>query len=329
MKRRLFVSTGCLALALAGSAFAQNTTTTQTTTVTKKDVVVHPDGSYTVIEYPVGKEVTINLAPGANLTGAKGMARVMRSTDGTKVHVDLSGVTGDASSFYVYSVDPAGTPTLLGPVTIANGTGRAEFTTSANQFMLVVSPTENLTAMDPTAPIFFRSELPQGYAIVPRRMTGDSNAVARATNVGSTYDVPMLNVPSFKGDTEVRINFGGELRGLDGKAYLKPEGGKTSVKMRFGDMRKVPTNTRFVLWAAGPDGTYTKLGQVINTGSRDEGEIRSETALQDFGLFMTVEDADVTNPTGKVYSVFGLPQNNRNQRNQNQQNRNQQNPNQR
>src|SRR5690242_15832748 len=97
MKRRLLLSTGCLALALAGSAIAQNPTTT-TTTVTKKDVVVHPDGSYTVIEYPVGKEVTVNLMPGSTLTGAKGVARVMRSADGTKVHVDLNGVTGDTSS---------------------------------------------------------------------------------------------------------------------------------------------------------------------------------------------------------------------------------------
>jgi len=309
MKRSLLLSTGCLALALAGSAMAQNPTTT-TTTVTKKDVVVHPDGSYTVIEYPVGKEVTVNLMPGSTLTGAKGVARVMRSADGTKVHVDLNGVTGDTSSVYVYSVDPSGMPTLLGPVSIANGTGMADFSTTSNQFMLVVSPTENLTAIDTSTPVYFRSELPKGYAIVPHRITGDTNAVARATNIGSTYDVPMLNVPSFKGKTtEVRVNFGGDLKGLDGKAYLTPQGGKTQVKMRFGDMKKVPSNTRFVLWAASPDGTYTKLGQVVNTGSRDEGEIRSETALHDFGLFMTVEDADVPSPTGKVYSVFSVPTN--------------------
>ena len=307
MKRRLLLSTGCLALALAGSAMAQNPTTT-TTTVTKKDVVVHPDGSYTVIEYPVGKEVTVNLTPGSTLTGAKGVARVMRSADGTKVHVDLNGVTGDTPSVYVYSVDPSGMPTLLGPVSIANGTGMADFSTTSNQFMLVVSPTENLTAIDTSTPVFFRSELPNGYAIVPRRITGDTKAVARATNIGSTYDVPMLNVPSFNGKTtEVRIKFSGELNGLDGKAYLTPQSGKTQVKMRFGDMRKVPTNTRFVLWAASPDGTYTKLGQVINNGAKDEGEIRSETALQDFGLFVTIEDADSPSPTGKVYSVFGLP----------------------
>ncbi|MFN6962410.1 MAG: hypothetical protein ACK4S4_01460 [Pyrinomonadaceae bacterium] len=306
MKRSLIMSAG-LALVLAGGALAQDTTTT--TVVTKKDVVVHPDGSYTVIEYPVGREVTVNLLPGTSLTGAKGVARVMRSADGTKVHIDLAGVTGDASEMYVYSIDPAGVPTLLGPVKVTNGAGVAEFTTTSDKFMLVVSPTGNLTAVDTSTPIFFRSELPKGYAIVPRRMTGEENAVAGASNVGSTYEVPMLNVPGFKAGetTEVRIKFSGDLKGLDGRAYLKPEGGKTTIKMRFGDMRKVPANTRFVLWAKAPDGSYTKLGQVINTGSRDESEIRSETALTDFGLFMTVEDADVADPTGKVYSVFGVP----------------------
>ena len=304
MKRSLLLSSGCLALALAVSAVAQVPTTT-TTTVTKRDVVTNPDGSYTVIEYPVGKEVTVNLTPGSNLAGAKGMARVMRSADGTTVHVDLNGVSGDTSSVYVYSVDPSGTPTLLGPVSIANGTGAADFSTTSNQFMLVVSPTENLSAIDTSTPVFFRSELPKGYAIIPRKVTGDRNAVARTANVGSTYDVPMLNVPSFNGKTtEVRIKFAGDLKGLDGKAYLTPQGNKTQIKMRFGDMRKIATNTRFVLWAASPDGTYTKLGQVINNGAKDEGEIRSETALRDFGLFVTVEDADVPNPTSKVYGTF-------------------------
>jgi hypothetical protein len=69
---------------------------------------------------------------------------------------------------------------------------------------------------------------------------------------------------------------------MDGKAYIDQGRGKTQVKMRFGDMKKAPVNKRFVLWAASPDGKYTKLGQVVNTGRGDEGEIRSETALKDF-----------------------------------------------
>ncbi len=74
--------------------------------------------------------------------------------------------------------------------------------------------------------------------------------------------------------------------------------------MRFDDMKMAPKEKRFVLWAASSKGEYTKLGQVINSGKRQEAEIRSETALTDFGLFVTVEEADVTAPTSKVYSVF-------------------------
>lgn len=281
---------------------------TVTTTTKKTEVVQNPDGTYSVIEYPVNKEVVVNLAPGTTVSGSRGTARIMRSADGTKVALDLSGLPGATSSVYAYAVDPTGRPTLLGPVTVTNGIGRAEFTTPMNQFMLVLSPTESMTTYDPTT-VFYRSELPKGFAIVPRVQTDTLKAVATAESVGSAYDVPLLGVPKMGGKTtEVRVKFSGELQGLDGKAYLKPEGGKTSIKMRFSDMRKVPENKRFILWASSPDGKYTKLGQVINTAARDEAEIRSETALADFGLFLTMEDVDVNNPTSRVYSVFSLPE---------------------
>lgn len=299
--KKFFLMLSLVAFAAAGSVLAQVVTTTKTT------AVQNPDGSWTVVEYPVGKEVIVNLAPGTTLKGAKGMAHIMRSADGTKVMLDVNGLTGDVSNVYAYAIDPSGNPTLLGPLTVTSGVAKAEFTTPMDRFMLVLSPTETLTAFEPTTPWFFRSEVPAGYAIVPRVMTTDTKSIAKAEAITSTYDVPLLNVPSFKGDTEVRVKFSGELSGLDGKAYLKNEGGKTSVKMRFGDLKKVPANKRFVLWASSPDGTYVKLGQIVNTGRRDEGEIRSETALKDFGLFMTVEDAEVTIPTSRTYSVFTIP----------------------
>jgi hypothetical protein len=300
--RNALLASGAV-LALGIVSIAQTTTTT----TTEKKVVVHPDGSYSVIEYPVNKEVTVNLMPSTTVKGARGMARVMRSADGTKVVFDLNNAPADWSNVYAYAVDPSGTPTLLGPITFSNGTGKAEFTTPLNQFMLVLSPEENLSAFGDTSTYYLRSDVPQGYAIIPRRITssGGTKAVAGADSVGSTYDVPMLGVPKFNGKTtEVRVKFNGELSGLDGKAYLKSEGGKTEIKMRFGDMRKVPANKRFVLWATAPDGTYTKIGQVVHTGSRDESEIRGETALADFGLLLTLEDLDVTQPTSRTFSTF-------------------------
>ncbi len=274
---------------------------------TVKQVVKNADGTYTVIEYPVDKEVTVSLMPSATLTGAKGSARVLRSADGTKIWLDVSGVPAETQTYYAYAVDPSGMPTLLGPLAFEKGVAKAEFTTPMNQFMVVLSPNETLAALEPASTVFW-SDVPTGYAVVPRRVTSDSQAVATAEPANSTYDVPLLGIPAFKNTTEVRVNFVGELQGMDGKAYIDQGKGKTQVKMRFGDMKKAPVNKRFVLWAASADGKYTKLGQVVNTGRGDEGEIRSETALKDFGLLVTVEDTDTDRPVSRSYGTFTLTQ---------------------
>jgi len=297
----------CAAVIL--SIVAGSVTTAQVT-ATKTEVVQNADGTYTVIEYPVGQEVTVNLTPAAKLAGAQGSARVVRTPDGTKVVMNLTGVPGETSSYYAYAVDASGNPTLLGPVVIDKGLGTAEFTTPMNQFMLVLSPAEGWKTVDNTA-VVFRSEVPKGYAVVQTATTSldATKTVAVSDAVTSTYEVPLLNVPSFNNKTtEIRIAFAGDLDGLKGKAYVDPgQKGVTQVKMRFDDMKLAPKDKRFVLWASSADGQYTKLGQVINTGRRQESEIRSETALRDFGLFVTMEETDVTLPTGKTYSVFGLP----------------------
>lgn len=274
----------------------------------KTEVIQHADGSYTVIEYPVGKEVTVNLTPVTTVTGSTGVARVMRAADGTKVWLDISGIPATTTNMYAYAVDPAGMPTLLGPITVTNGIAKAEFSTPMNQFMLVLSPTEGLTAIDTTTPVFYRSALPTGFAVVPRRVS-ENRVVAVAPSVVSreplAYNVPLLNVGTF-GDSEreVKLKFTGELDGLEAKAYIDREEGTTKVKMHFDDMNKVPKNKRFTLWTYSPDGQYTKLGHVINSGRKDEAVIKSETALTDFGLFVTAEDADVAVPTSRIYSVF-------------------------
>lgn len=278
-----------------------------TKVITKKEVVTHPDGSYTVIEYPIGKEVTVNLLPSPTIAGGKGVARVIRSADGTKVYLDVSGVPATTTSYYAYAVDPAGAATLLGPITFQNGVAKAEFTTPVNQFMLLLSPTEGLTAVDPTTTIVFHSEVPQGFAVVPKRSTESRVLGVQYNAAAGAYQVPMLGLSSF-GDKEkeVKMKFSGELSGLEAKAYITPKKGATKVRMHFDDMKKVPANKRFTLWTVSPDGQYTKLGQIVNGGSRDEAEIKSETALSDFGLFVTAEDADVTVPTSKIYSVFSV-----------------------
>jgi hypothetical protein len=146
---------------------------------------------------------------------------------------------------------------------------------------------------------------------VPARITSpgsNEKQVAVTGAVNSTYDVPLLGVAALeKGETEIRVKFSGELAGLKGKAYLDNSNqGLTKIKMRFDDMKMAPKEKRFVLWAVSPDKQYTKIGQVINSGKRQESEIRGETALTDFGLFVTVEDADVLQPSGSVYAPFSV-----------------------
>lgn len=288
-----------LSLALSISAYAQ--------TPTKTEVVANADGTYSVIEYPVGKEVVVKLLPSATLAGATGTAKVLRADDGSKIILNFAGLKGDVAAYHAYAIDPAGMPTYLGPVAVKDGQASGEFFAPLDKFMVVLSPTEGLKTWDSSAATVFRSEVPAGYAVVPTAKTAETKAVAATTPVASTYEVPLLNVPGFKEKTtEVRVSFTGELAGLKGKAYIDPgQKGTTQVKMRFDDMKLAPKDKRLVLWAASAEGEYTKLGQVINTGKRQESEIRSETALTDFGLFVTLEDTDVAQPTSKTYSVFG------------------------
>ncbi len=186
---------------------------------------------------------------------------------------------------------------------------KTTFTTPLNQFMLVLSPTEGLTTVGSDTSIAFRSNVPKGYAVVRNRPTSsinDSKQVAGSRAVNSTYNVPLLGVSGFKkGETEIRINFSGDLKGLKGKAYLDTsKEGLTKIKMRFDDMKLAPKDKRYVLWAVSSDNAYTKIGQIINAGKREEAEIRGETALTDFGLLVTVEDDDVLQPTSTLYSSF-------------------------
>ena len=309
-KKKLFAIGGSLLLS-ASFAAAQDTTTRTTTTTTKTDVVQNADGTYTVIEYPVGKEVMVNLTPTTNMMGGKGMARVMRMGNMTNVSLDLSGLPADASNYYVYAVDPMGKVTLLGPANISGGMSKVNFTTPMDKFMLVLSPNEGLNTIGGDTPVTFRSAVPQGFAVVPTAVTGTTmsgrvdKAVGMGVPVSSTYDVPLLGVPSFsKKTTELRFNFAGDLQGLKGKAYVARKNGSQQIKLRFQGLTNVAKNTRYIVWLVSSDKQYTKLGQFINSGAKNEAEVRGETALKDFGMFVTAETAEVNAPTGTIFTTF-------------------------
>ncbi|MEK6281983.1 MAG: anti-sigma factor [Acidobacteriota bacterium] len=62
--------------------------------------------------------------------------------------------------------------------------------------------------------------------------------------------------------------------------------------MRFHELKDAPAGKVFHVWAISPDNQFVKLGQVVSTGKNNEAQIESDVALPDFGLLVTMEDAN-------------------------------------
>ena len=322
-----------LTLAMAAIALAQTTTTTVTKTVQ------NPDGTYTIIEYPAKKEVMVNLNP-INVTGAKGVATILRDDDGTKIKLNLTNVPADVTGLTLYAVDDKGVVTALGPVAITNGTGTLATTTPLSKFMLVASPEPALTAYDPNTKVLFRSAVPEGFTVIPMTSaqgetvaavgapvkptttttatpgavvtnptTGNTTVVVPMTETKTTYSVPLLNIPNYKtgDDTKIKVDFTGALTGARANVFITPrKDGPTEVKMRFHELKEAPAGQKFILWAVSADNQFVKLGQIVNAAGRNEAEIKSETTLPDFGLVVTMEGADAETPIGPAVGTIHI-----------------------
>jgi hypothetical protein len=121
----------------------------------------------------------------------------------------------------------------------------------------------------------------------------------------------MLNLPAYKkgDDTKMKIKFSGAMTGARANVFITPrKDGPTEVKLRFHELKEAPAGKVFTAWAVSPDNKFIKLGQVVNTAGRNEAEIRSEVALTDFGLLVTMEDANATatNPLGQTIGVVEI-----------------------
>lgn len=152
----LCFTTASLAFAQEGHPTANTTTATQT--------VRNPGGTYTVIQYPMGREVVVDLRPTTMIPGAKGRAWIVRKANGTAINLDLSGLTGSMNSFNLYAIDPAGHVTPLGPVAVTNGNATYTTTTPLDRFMLVLSPDAKLMTYGPNTNVVLRSAAPAAMA---------------------------------------------------------------------------------------------------------------------------------------------------------------------
>src|ERR1700687_813988 len=116
------LGTALLLSSLAAGAIAQTPTTTTTTTTTKTQTIQNSDGTYTIVEYPVGKETVVTLNP-VGLSGSTGTATILRAADGTTIKMNLTSLPSELTAMNVYAIDPAGKVTMLGPIQIASGAG--------------------------------------------------------------------------------------------------------------------------------------------------------------------------------------------------------------
>jgi hypothetical protein len=279
--------------------------------VKKVTTVQNPDGTYTIVEYPVGKETMVTLTP-VGITGT-GTATILRAADGTTIKVNLTSLPADLTALNLYAVDPTGAVTLLGPIEVANGVGTFTATTPLSRFMLFTSPESALTAYDATTKVIFRSAVPTGLSVIP--LSGPvGEQVAATVAPTSEYSVPMLGIPSFKkgDDTKLKINFSGAMEGARANIFIEPnkKTNMTQVKMRFHDLKEAPKNTAYILWAVSPDNQFQNLGQIVNVKGRNEAEIASEVSFSDFGLFLTSEELGtvktIVKPAGHRVGIIQL-----------------------
>ena len=294
MNKRLIAVFGgtLLLLSLAATSFGQVVPTTTTTTTTKVETIQNADGTFTIVEYPVGKETVVTLTP-VSVTGATGTATILRAADGTTIKVNLTGLPTDLAGLNLYAVDPNGVVTLLGPVAVANGAGTFTTTTPLSRFMLISSTEAALAAYDANTQVLFRSAVPTGLSVIPlSAAVGDTVAATVAPT--TDYAVPMLGIPTFKkgDDTKLKVNFSDTLAGARANIFIEPKkNATTKVKVRFHDLKEAPAGMTYILWAVSPDGQFQNLGSVVNLKNKHEVEVNARVPYPDFGLFITTETA--------------------------------------
>jgi len=306
MKRKLITALAVLTLLLAAAAAAAYGQERPAT------AVENPDGTYSIVEYPIGTEVGVPLNA-ISIPGASGTMTVLRDPNGTTIKVNLRGLPPEITSLNVYAIDPDGAATLIGPVPVSQGIGVLTTTAKLGKFMIVASP-DTIASYSPDTRIVFRSAVPEGFAVVPFRRHPRDEKVGAVSTEGETsgYNVPMLNIPAYRTgkDTKLKVDFAGEMEGARANVFIEPhKDGRTEVNFRFHDLKEAPRGQVYTVWAVSPDNQFEKLGQILNSRGRNEAEIKAETSLPDFGLLVTMEGSGAAmRPAGRRVSWVEITQ---------------------
>lgn len=279
---------------------------------------LNQDDTWTVIEYPEGQEVAVELKAGALMPEAKASARVMRTGSETTVNLDVSGATESEATHQVYIVDSLGNATVLGTLTITDGAGTLSAKTALSKFMIVVSPESDLIAIGPETKISLRSAVPEGFAVIPREAKTETANVGPTTNVEPAtsdvetpaqpspreYDVPLLDIASLKRGGNMRVKLSSGFENGKASAVIKPQkNGPTQITIRLTKLKDAPEGTQYILWQVGSDRSYTPLGHLAPTARNGELFVNAETSESDFGLLITFENANATQPAGSLVAT--------------------------
>ena len=265
---------------------------------------------WAVIELPAGEELTLELAPTSTMPTAKGTARVLRSSIGTEINLEASGLTMEVEAYHAFAIDSLGNASTLGRLTVQDGAGTLRAQSALTQFMILVSAKEDVVTLTSDTHIVLRSKAPAGYKIVSRVNPETNNETKSATSEPENrllpdYDVPLLGIGTLKrGSTsQMKARLFDELQGSRINASLTPSTkGFTQVNFAFRDLKLTPGSRHYIVWAVGPDNAYSALGAADKA---KQGKLNAVVEFSDFGLFITIEESDSPIlPTGKMVAMI-------------------------
>jgi len=118
------------------------------------------------------------------------------------------------------------------------------------------------------------------------------------------YSAPLLGVSQMTINATKRVSMTlfGDLTRTRLEVFITAdrEDGRL-LRAGFSNLKNAPVGAHLVLWGVLPNHEIARLGQVINTGTRDTARIQTETTLADFGILLTVEyEENLSQPRGKV-----------------------------